>query len=277
MSSDALTVSGLSFAYPDGTVALQAVRFAVRPGEAVAIVGANGAGKSTLLRHLAGLTPSPQVQLAGVSTSHLPPAQLPRCVGYLFQDADDQLFMPTVFDDVAFGPRQLGLDDREAQARAWAALDAVSARALAPRSPYRLSGGEKRAAALAGVLAMSPPVLVMDEPTAGLDPVARRRLIGVLAALPLTRVVATHDLDLVLDLCSRVLVLHHGVLEADGAPADVFADDARLARCHLEPPLTWQGARRAAADWAVQKKCSSPAPTAVRSAPAAVATAGSTL
>ena len=210
----------------------------------MAIVGANGAGKSTLLQHLNGLLrpDSGSVQIEGVALMRTTLPALRRRVGYVFQDADDQLFMPTVQDDVAFGPLNLGLTPPEVQARVQAALAAVGATALAARAPHRLSGGEKRAVAIAGVLAMAPSILALDEPTTGLDPAGRRRLIELLRGLPLTRVIATHDLDLVLDLCPRVIVLHQGRVQADGAPQVLFADADLLRRCHLEPPLGGRGA-----------------------------------
>jgi cobalt/nickel transport system ATP-binding protein len=158
----------------------------------------------------------------------------------VFQDADDQLFMPTVEDDVAFGPRNMGLSDAEVQRRVTQALATVGATHLASRAPYRLSGGEKRSVAIAGVLAMTPRVVVMDEPSAGLDPAARRRLIELLKGFEHTQLIATHDLDLVLDLCSRVLVMREGHIEADGTPEAIFSDAALLARCHLELPLSLQ-------------------------------------
>lgn len=242
MSHHLLELSGVSHAYPDGTPSLRDVSFRITHGEAVAVVGANGAGKSTLLLHLNGLL-LPQRGEVRVGEVPVTKATLPlvqRAVGFVFQDPDDQLFMPTVREDVAFGPRNLGLPPAEVERRVDAALETVGAAQLAARAPWRLSGGEKRAVAIAGVLAMAPDVLVLDEPSSGLDPAARRRLIALLAAFHHTRVIATHDLDLVLDVCDRVLVLREGALVADGAPAAIFADPALLARCSLEPPLSWQ-------------------------------------
>lgn len=235
----AIELQALAYAYPDGSAALRGVDLRIQPGEAVAVVGANGAGKSTLLQHLNGLLlpAAGSVRVDGQPVTRATRAALRRRVGYVFQDADDQLFMPTVQDDVAFGPLNLGLPAAEVQARVQAALAAVGASALAARAPYRLSGGEKRAVAIAGVLAMAPSILVLDEPTSGLDPAGRRRLIELLRGLPLTRVIATHDLDLVLDLCPRVVVLHAGRVHADGAPQALFADAGLLRHCHLEPPL----------------------------------------
>jgi len=230
----------LSFAYPDGTPALRGINCRFVHGEAVAIVGANGAGKSTLLLHFNGLllAQSGEVRIGELPVTAGTRAQIQRTVGYVFQDSDDQLFMPTVEEDVAFGPLNMGLPPVEVKARARAALERVGAAHLATRAPYRLSGGEKRAVAIAGVMAMLPSILVLDEPSAGLDPAARWRLIELLRSFTHTRIVATHDLELVRELCSRVLVLHEGRVEADGTPREVFADAALLARCHLAAPAS---------------------------------------
>lgn len=239
MTAPAIDVQGLAHAYADGTPALRGVDLRVAAGESVAVVGANGAGKSTLLLHLNGLLlpGGGSVAIEGRPVTRATLVAVRQRVGYVFQDADDQLFMPTVQDDVAFGPLNQGLPAAEVLGRVAAALAAVDATHLANRAPYRLSGGEKRAVAIAGVLAMAPAILVLDEPSAGLDPAGRRRLIRLLGGLPQTRVIATHDLDLVLALCARVVVLHQGLVAADGAPRRVFADVELLRRCHLEPPL----------------------------------------
>jgi cobalt/nickel transport system ATP-binding protein len=236
---------GLSYAYPDGTPALHEVSFRLTHGESVAVVGANGAGKSTLLLLLNGLlTPAAgEARIGEIPVTAATRAQVHRTVGFVFQDADDQLFMPTVREDVAFGPLNLGLSFAEVEARVTTALETVGASHLAGRAPYRLSGGEKRAVAIAGVLAMLPSVLLLDEPSSGLDPAARRRLIGLLRSFTHTKVIATHDLDLVLEACSRVLVMHEGRVRADGPPEAIFADAALLSACHLEPPLSWNRSR----------------------------------
>lgn len=239
----AVEVRGLCHRYADGTQALRGLDCRIGAGKAVAVVGANGAGKSTLLQHLVGLllATAGEVRVGELTVQRATLVQVQRLVGFVFQDPDDQLFMPTVEDDVAFGPLNLGLSPQAARARVQEALASVGAAHLAARAPWRLSGGEKRAVAIAGVLAMAPQVLVLDEPSAGLDPAARRRLMALLRALPQTRIIATHDLDLALEVCARVLVMHEGRIEADGAPAEVFRDAALLQRCHLEPPLAWPG------------------------------------
>jgi cobalt/nickel transport system ATP-binding protein len=238
----ALEVQGLGYAYPDGQMALRSVSFVIHPGETVGLIGSNGAGKSTLLLHLNGvLRPaSGSVRVNGlpVATEHL--VAVRRQGGLVFQDPDDQLFMPTVQEDVAFGPLNMGLPAGEVAARVTQALATVGASHLATRAPYRLSGGEKRLVAIAGVLAMAPAMLVLDEPSAGLDPAARRRLITLLTGFEQTQLIASHDLDLVQDVCTRVLVLREGVIKADGHPNAIFSDVGLLARCHLELPLSLQ-------------------------------------
>lgn len=243
MSHHLIEMRGVSYRYPDGTEALHDVGFRIVHGESVALVGSNGAGKSTALLLLTGLLlpSSGEVRIGDMPVTAGTQSQVHRTVGYVFQESDDQLFMPTVLDDVAFGPLNLGLPPREARSCAQAALESVGAGHLATRAPYRLSGGEKRLAAIAGVLALSPSVLVLDEPSAGLDPAARRQVINLLCSFSHSRVIATHDLDLVLDVCKRVLVLHEGCLCADGSPSDIFSDLPLLARCRLEAPLSWQG------------------------------------
>jgi cobalt/nickel transport system ATP-binding protein len=243
MSHHLVAVEDLSYHYPDGTPALRGISFRISHGESVAIVGANGAGKSTLLMHLNGsLTPGAGTVLIGdcpLTRKTLPMVR--RTVGMVFQDSDDQLFMPTVFDDVAFGPVNLGLSPEAVQARVLDALQRVGAEQLRDRPPYRLSGGEKRAVAIAAVLAMAPQVLVMDEPSTGLDPRARRQLIGQLAGFQHTKIIASHDLDLVLDLCQRTIVIHGGRVRADGPTREIFSNGELLENCHLEKPLRLQG------------------------------------
>ena len=249
MSHHLVSVQDLKFDYPDGTPALDGVTFTIHHGESVALVGANGAGKSTILLHLAGmLFPTSGAVRVGdwpVTRSTLP--HIRRSLGMVFQDPDDQLFMPTVEDDVAFGPMNLGLPEAEVAAQVTAALARVGATHLRRRPPHRLSGGEKRAAAIATVLAMGPSILVMDEPSSNLDPAARRALIGQLCGFEHTKIVASHDLELVLDVCQRTIVLGAGRVAADGPTSRVLSDDALLAEARLERPLRLRGCPRCGA------------------------------
>jgi cobalt/nickel transport system ATP-binding protein len=246
MSHHLVAVEDLRFAYPDGTPALDGITFTIRHGESVGVVGANGAGKSTLLLHLAGVLfpTSGRVRVGDWPVTRATLPQVRRSLGVVFQDPDDQLFMPTVGEDVAFGPANLGLPAEEIEARVAASLARVGAERLRGRPPWRLSGGEKRAASIATVLSMSPDVLVLDEPSASLDPASRRRLVEVLAAFEHTKIVASHDLDLVHDVCGRVVVLARGRVAADGPSREVLGDRDLLARCGLEPPLRLQGCPR---------------------------------
>lgn len=243
MSHHLVELANLSYTYPDGTVAIENVSLRIIHGEAVGLVGANGAGKSTLLKHLSGcLTPmSGTVRVGDSPLTKTTVKDIRRHVGTIFQDSDDQLFMPTVYDDVAFGPINLGLPPEEVAVRVKASLEQVGAMHLAERPPYRLSGGEKKAVAIATVLAMEPDILIMDEPSASLDPKARRQLINLLKTFTHTKLIATHDLDLVLDLCERTIIMHDGRLVADGPTREIFADEALLEANNLEKPLSMQG------------------------------------
>lgn len=243
MSHHIVEVEDLRHTYPDGNDAVKGISFSIHHGESVAIVGANGAGKSTLLLHLNGyLTPnSGRIRIGDFPLTKQTLQDIRRTVGMVFQDPDDQLFMPTVFDDVAFGPLNLGFPHQEVETRVVEALTRVDALHLRDRAPYHLSGGEKRAVAIASVLSMSPDILVMDEPTTGLDPRARRLLINLLGGFHHTKIIATHDLDLVLDLCERTIVIHNGQVTADGPTQEIFADQDLLDRSHLEKPLRLQG------------------------------------
>lgn len=243
MSHHIVELKGLGFCYPDGTPALDGIDLTIHHGESVGFVGANGAGKSTLLQHLCGIH-VPQTGRVRVGDTPVLPSTLSevrRTVGMVFQDPDDQLFMPTVAEDVAFGPLNIGLPPEEARLRVDQALAQVDALHLKLRPPHRLSGGEKRSVAIATVLACSPDILVMDEPSANLDPRSRRLLIELLRGFHHTKILATHDLDMVLDLCERTVVLHCGRVMADGPTAQIFADHGLLAACALEPPLRLQG------------------------------------
>ncbi len=235
MSHHLVEARDLSHAYADGTQSLSGITFTIRHGESVGIVGANGAGKSTLLLHLNGTlrATSGEVRVGDLPLNAETLLEVRRVVGMVFQDPDDQLFMPTVVEDVAFGPRNLGLSPQESESRALDALRRVDAEHLASKAPYHLSMGEKRRCAIAAVLAMGPDILVMDEPSTGLDPRGRRLLIGLLKEFTHTKLIATHDLDLVRQLCNRTLVLQQGKLRADGPTNEIFADQSLMEQCGL--------------------------------------------
>ena len=239
----ALELRRLSFRYPNGRAALDDISCSVTAGERVAVVGPSGAGKSTLLMHLNGLLPSPAlttsdaqvfIQSLAVTKPHL--RQIRQQVGFVFQDPDDQLFCPTVCEDVAFGPLNLGLSQVETRDRVDRSLKAVGLPDHGPRNPSQLSTGERKRVCLAGVFACEPSVLVLDEPTSNLDPRARRQLLALLKEFPGTQIIATHDLDFVLDLCQRVLVLDEGKLRADGPPDRILANAVLMDRHGLEVP-----------------------------------------
>lgn len=243
MSHHIVEVKNLEFSYPDSTSALRGISFEIRHGESVAIVGANGAGKSTLLLHLNGyLTPTVgQVRIGDFPLTRDTVQEVRRTVGMVFQDPDDQLFMSTVYDDVAFGPLNLGFPVSEVDIRVEKALATVGMTDLRERPPHRLSSGQKRRVAIATVLSMSPDILVMDEPTAGLDPQARRQLINLLHTFKHSKIFASHDLDMVLDLCERTIIIHDGKIKADGLTSEIFQNEQLLAESHLEKPFRMQG------------------------------------
>lgn len=242
MSHHIVEAAGLRYTYPDGTPGIEGVSFRITHGESVALVGENGAGKSTLLLHLNGcILPSQgTLVIGGTPLSRNTLGVVRRSVGMVFQNADDQLFMPTVFEDVAFGLRNLGVTEPEIERRTAEALEIVGAGHLAGRPPYKLSQGEKRLASIATVLVMSPDILVMDEPSSSLDPRARSRLITLLKSFKHTKIIATHDLDLAFDLCERTIVIHRGHITADGSTGEIFTNTDLLHESGLEKPLRMQ-------------------------------------
>jgi cobalt/nickel transport system ATP-binding protein len=235
----ALEVEGLAFAYPDGSEALSGIDLRVAAGERVAVLGPNGAGKTTLALHLNGIHRAAQgrVTVAGTTLEDRTLAELRRRVGLVFQDPDDQLFMPTVREDIGFGPANLGLRGEELRGRVARALAAVGCEALADRAPHHLSGGERRRVAIATVLAMEPDLIVLDEPTSNLDPASRRELVAVLRSLAVTQLLVTHDLPLVLELCPRTVIIDGGRVVADGATTALLSDTELLAAHRLELPF----------------------------------------
>ncbi len=247
MSTPVLDLQGVAFAYPDGHQALRGVDLHVHRGERVALLGPNGAGKTTLVLHLNGIL---MPGLGGVSISGLPVVkdnllEVRRRVGIVFQDPDDQLFMGSVRDDVAFGPRNLGLRGAELDQRVTDALEAVGMAAYADRPPHHLSFGQRRRVAVATVLAMQPEILVLDEPSSNLDPASRRELAEILTSLDVTLMLVTHDLPYALQLCPRSVVLSDGVVVADGPTADILADQELMAAHRLELPFGFVPSSRA--------------------------------
>ncbi|MFE1781804.1 energy-coupling factor ABC transporter ATP-binding protein [Streptomyces sp. NPDC059506] len=234
-----LEVTGLAYAYPDGHQALFGVDLTVGAGERVALLGPNGAGKTTLVLHLNGILTG---GLGGVRVGGLPVekknlAEIRRRVGIVFQDPDDQLFMPTVREDVAFGPAASGLRGPELEARVRRALEQVGMEEFADRPPHHLSFGQRRRVAVATVLAMEPQILVLDEPSSNLDPASRRELADILRSLDVTVLMVTHDLPYALELCPRSVVLSGGVIAADGPTRDLLCDEELMRRHRLELPF----------------------------------------
>jgi energy-coupling factor transporter ATP-binding protein EcfA2 len=237
----AVEVKNLGYRYPDGTEALCDVSFSLMPGECVGLLGPNGSGKSTLLRHLNGLLPErlPPVGKVRIHGEAITAENLPsirRQVGLLFQNPDDQLFCPTVEEDVAFGPRQLGLGEDAVAARVQAVLAQVALAGQGYRATHHLSQGEKRRACLAGVLACEASILALDEPTSDLDPRGRREFKALLGQIGATKVIATHDLELVVELCGRSILLDRGRVVADGATLDLLGNEELMLAHGLERP-----------------------------------------
>ncbi|MGI6193432.1 MAG: energy-coupling factor ABC transporter ATP-binding protein [Christensenellales bacterium] len=238
-----IEVKGLTVTYPDGTRALENVCFSVKEGERVALVGANGAGKSTLLMTMVGVCEKAggSVNIAGVELTKKNLPTLRAHAGVVLQNPDDQLFCATVYDDVAFGPRNMGMDEAAVAHRVAAVLADLGIEKLRDRMPHRLSGGEKRVAAIASVLSMRPSVMLFDEPTSFLDPRARRNVAHLLSSLPHTMLIATHDLDMALDVCERVIVLKGGRVLSDGPARTLLTDKNLMESAGLELPLSLGG------------------------------------
>ena len=241
-TSPSLDVSGLAYAYPDGNQALYGVNLQIQPGERVALLGPNGAGKTTLVMHLNGIL------AAGLGTVHVGGLavntedkdalrEIRRRVGIVFQDPDDQLFMPTVREDVAFGPINMGVTGAELEAQVMQALELVGMADYADRPPHHLSFGQRRRVAVATVLAMKPEILVLDEPSSNLDPASRRELADILRDLDITLLMVTHDLPYALELCSRSVILSQGTIVADGKTIDILCNDSLMAENRLELPF----------------------------------------
>jgi cobalt/nickel transport system ATP-binding protein len=219
-----IKIEGLKIKYPDGNIALNDVTIHINEGDTVAIIGANGAGKSTLLMSLVGIVPITEgtVMVDDLTLEKSTLARIRQKIGLVFQNPDDQLFMTHVYEDIAFGPRNYGAKEVEVRERVEKAMKQLDIKHLARRLPSKLSGGEKRMVAIAGVLAMDPVLMLFDEPTSFLDPKSRRNLLPVFDKLPITKVIATHDLEMAAAICNRVIVLQNGRVVADGTPDTIL-------------------------------------------------------
>ena len=240
-----LSMKDVSFSYRPGREVFNGISLSVARGEQVALIGANGVGKSTLLKLFVGLLEpqSGSVKVCGMPVERKNLAAVRRAAGYVFQDAESQLFLANVWEDVAFGPRNEGLSEDEVRKRTEVALESVGISSIAQEHVYRLSGGQKRLASIATVLALRPEVLLLDEPTLALDPRNRRMVIRALGDLPSAKFIATHDLDFVLDACSRVIVMSGGTIVAEGDPADILCNRELIESCGLELPLSQSSCR----------------------------------
>ncbi len=243
-SRPVLAIQDLRFCY-EGHAAvpvLQGISLQIAPGQRVGLVGCNGVGKSTLLKLLVGILPMQQgvLEIEGLAMQRENLAAIRRKVGYIFQDSDSQLFMPTVAADVAFAAQNYGYPPEEVTARTRRALQQVHIEDCADRPVYRLSGGQKKLASIAGILTLDPELILMDEPSAALDPKNRRNLIEILRGLPCAMLIASHDLDFIYDTCDRVVLLHEGRVAADGPVEAILHDCKLLAACDLELPLRFQ-------------------------------------
>lgn len=241
----AIEIRNLHYRYPDGTFALRGVNCTIAQNACVGLIGPNGAGKSTLLLHLNGLLPDGaskdegEVLIHGQSLRNAPQQalrQIRREVGFVFQDPNDQLFCPTVYEDIAFGPQQLGLTPSEIKDRVETALSAVGLQGFENRMPHHLSGGEKRRVCIAGILACNPKILILDEPTSNLDPRGRRELKALLKTIPITKIIATHDLELVVELCPQSLLMAGGQIIAHEETKPLLSNEPLMLQNGLEKP-----------------------------------------
>ncbi len=245
MGHSFIECTNVSFSYESGREVLKNISFHGDKQEAIGIIGANGVGKSTLLRILVGLelnfTGEVMVDRVPVTKKTLP--QIRSKIGYLFQDSENQLFMQNVYQDVAFALRNYGLKDAEVEKRVNAALETIGITHLREKQIYKMSGGEKKLASIATILAMEPGVLLMDEPTIALDPQNRRTLIHLLNQLDYIKIIASHDLDMILETCDRVILMKDGMIVEEGLPEQILRNEKLLEDCHLELPLCFRGYR----------------------------------
>jgi cobalt/nickel transport system ATP-binding protein len=231
-----LQIENLTVSYPDKTVAIDDLSLSIGAGESIALIGANGAGKTTLLLSLAGVLDAAEgsIAIGGAVLSKSTLNEVRKKVGMVFQNPDDQLFMPMIYDDIAFGPRNYGDDEQTVHDKVTSVLERLDIAKLAEKSPFKMSGGEKRIAALATILVMDPDLMMFDEPTAYLDPKARRNLINILNGLNHTKIIATHDLRFAEEVCDRAVLLKEGKLFAEGSPQDLLYDHEQMEASDLE-------------------------------------------
>lgn len=231
----------VSFSY-DSAPVVSELNFTIRKGEAVGLIGANGAGKSTIMKLMLGLlTGDGKIQVDGLTVNKQNLPHIRKKLGFVLQDSDNQMFMPTVYEDMIFGPRNYGLSQEEAEHRVDAVLNQLGLQSLKNRYNHKISGGEKRMAAIATILAMQPDMILMDEPSTALDPVNRRTIINTICTLPQTKLIASHDLDMILDTCQRVILLTNGKIAADGETEAILQDKALLEANRMELPFCLQG------------------------------------
>ena len=234
----------VSFSYGDVPV-VENLSFTIQKGETVGLIGANGAGKSTIMKLMLGLlSGSGEIQVDGLPVCRDNLAEIRKKIGFVLQDSDNQMFMPTVYEDMIFGPRNYGLSKEETEKRVDTVLTQLGLRDLKHRHNHKISGGEKRMAAIATILAMEPEMILMDEPSTALDPVNRRTVINTINRLPQTKLIASHDLDMILDTCQRVILLSHGTIVADGDAETILRDKALLEANRMELPFCLQGYKK---------------------------------
>ena len=239
-----ISFENVSFSYENGTTVLNNVSFEIGDGESVGLIGANGAGKSTLMKLLLGLLPfEGNIFVDGMRVEKKNLLQIRKKIGFVLQDSDNQMFMPTVFEDMMFGPRNYGMSREEAEKRVDAVLTRLGLNDLKYRYNHKISGGEKRMAAIATVLTMEPEIIVMDEPSIALDPVNRRAVINTVNSLPMTKIIVSHDLDMILDTCRRVILLSRGKIAADGIAEEILRDKVLLEANRMELPFCLAGYR----------------------------------
>lgn len=237
-----LEFRNVSFSYEPGIPVIDNLSFHIRKGETVGLIGANGAGKSTIMKLMLGLLPAQgEILVDGMPVTKQNLSVIRQKIGFVLQDSDNQMFMPTVYEDMIFGPRNYGLTREEADARVDRVLKELGLESLKHRHNHKISGGEKRMAAIATILAMEPEMIVMDEPSTALDPVNRRRVISTINSRKETKLIASHDLDMILDTCQRVILLNHGRIVADGEAETVLRDRALLEANRMELPFCLQG------------------------------------